>query len=878
MGSFLGSLTFLNPWVLAGLVFLPVLWFLLRVTPPPPRRIMFPAARFLDGLVPKDQPARRTPWWILLLRLALAAIVILALAGPVLNPASALQGRGAVRVVIDNGWASAQNWPSMLDQAETIITQAGRENRAVMLMTTTPEPGTDKPFASRLTTAGQAGALLRGLSPRPWQADFTAAADAMPPASAAIQSYLLSSGMAGTGDIDRFTRKLQNEGGLTLFTPAPDRMPILLRPAQQAEDGLTVRLDQLPASGPHAPLMIQAMNGRGDVLDIAQPRLTGQGGDVRFALKGASEETVAKIAIPGRPGAGGVLLFDARGRKSVGIVSTGNDKQQAPLTEAGFYLSRALSASATVTLAPLPALLSADPAVIILPDIGAMPPQELNALEAWVQKGGLLLRFAGPNMSQAENFLTPVPLRAGDRAFDGSMTWEKPPRLRPFPETSPYFGLEIPDDLAVRRQLLASPVADIDRKSWAVLEDGTPLITAAPLGKGRLVMVHTTATPQWSNLPLSGLFVKLLERTVALAGSGAASNQGMQGTLEPLSVLNGFGVAEAPDASVEPLPMTGAPTIDSRHPPGLYGREGVAAVLNLGDSLAALRPLPAPPGAGRSTYAASDEIDLMPRLLLAAAMLFFADWLLMTLLQHLGGLRPRRLIAACLLLLPATAHAQDMSAVAQAGQITLAYIASGDAVADATSRAGLEALKAILTERTSVEPASVVALDPARDDLSFFPLIYWPIRPAGEALNEEATLRVQSYLDHGGMILFDTGDGGTRGSAALRRVAGALNLPPLVQMPADHVLTRSFYLTRGLPGRFESGQIWIDERSADSRDRVSPIIVGGNDWATAWADRAQNPQSEMALRAGVNIVLYALTGNYKADQVHLNAILDRIDR
>src|SRR5690606_30673826 len=121
-------------------------------------------------------------------------------------------------------------------------------------------------------------------------------------------------------------------------------------------------------------------------------------------------------------------------------------------------------------------------------------------LEKWVREGGLLLRFAGPNMTRAqgETYLTPVPLRKGGRALDGSLTWEEPQKLRPFPEHSPFYGMPIPDEVTVSRQVLAEPVENIDELSWARLEDGTPLITAAPLDQGMLVLVHTTASPEWS--------------------------------------------------------------------------------------------------------------------------------------------------------------------------------------------------------------------------------------------------------------------------------------------------------------------------------------------------------------------------------------------
>jgi len=115
--------------------------------------------------------------------------------------------------------------------------------------------------------------------------------------------------------------------------------------------------------------------------------------------------------------------------------------------------------------------------------------------------------------------------------------------------------------------------------------------------------------------------------------------------------------------------------------------------------------------------------------------------------------------------------------------------------------------------------------------------------------------------------------------------------------PADHVLTKAFYLMRGFPGRWDGGTLWVearapDDESGDTRralkaDGVSAILVTSNDFAGAWAHGEDNRplfaavpggevQREMAFRAGINIVMYALTGNYKADQVHVPALLERL--
>src|SRR4051794_21816555 len=137
----LGSLAFASPWLLAGLIALPILWWLLRVTPPAPRRLRFPAIRLLLGLVPKEETPAKTPLWLIILRMVLAALVIVALAHPVLNPNARLAGNGPLVLMVDDGWAAARDWPARQNALKELVGQAAREDRKVVLMGTAPAPG-----------------------------------------------------------------------------------------------------------------------------------------------------------------------------------------------------------------------------------------------------------------------------------------------------------------------------------------------------------------------------------------------------------------------------------------------------------------------------------------------------------------------------------------------------------------------------------------------------------------------------------------------------------------------------------------------------------------------------------------------------------------
>src|SRR5688500_5372355 len=128
-------LVFAQPLVLLGLLSLPVLWWLLRLIPPRPRRVDFPPTRMLFDIAPKEETPSRTPWWLTLLRLLLAALVILAAAGPQWNPSIATSGGAApLAVLIDDGWTAASTWGARLRAAGELVVQAENDSRGWALV------------------------------------------------------------------------------------------------------------------------------------------------------------------------------------------------------------------------------------------------------------------------------------------------------------------------------------------------------------------------------------------------------------------------------------------------------------------------------------------------------------------------------------------------------------------------------------------------------------------------------------------------------------------------------------------------------------------------------------------------------------------------
>jgi hypothetical protein len=914
----LGLLAFTQPWILAALAALPAIWLLLRVTPPAPRREPFPPLRLLRRLGRQEETPARTPWWLLLLRLVLAALIVFALAGPVLQPAPRLDGEGPVLVAVDDGWSSAADWEERLAALDRLLEQAEREGREAILLRTAPGEG---PVTLERGFAAELRKRVKEWQPRPWPVDRAAARAALAPlegagpGAARLVPFWLADGLAGDGqgraDAAALGRALEALGPLKVLARPADQLPPLLRPPELSADGLELAALRAVPGEPERRT-VRALGPEGEVLAAGELAFTAgeRRAELRLALPPDLRNRVARVEIAG-VGIGGVVLLDERWRRrSVGIVGAPHGAADQPLLSEIYFLERALLPFAEVRRGPLADLLQGDLSLLVLPDIGRLADPDRTRLLAWIEAGGVVLRFAGPKLAAGGDPLLPVPLRSGDRELGGSLSWSEPLPLAPPPADGPFAGLLPTPETVVRRQVLAEPGPALAGATLLALVDGTPIVTGRRQGGGWILLVHTTANTSWTNLPLAGLFVDLLRRTLALA-PGAGTVQ--RGALELSRALAADGTLGRPAPNLLPVDPTAfrAALAGPRTPPGLWapvaaGDAGEAAAarvaLNLQPAVPDLLPLGPPElGGAPLPIERARELDLAPWLLLAALILALVDllvgWALRGLLP-LPALGRAALRPATLLLLASAgpAAAQEDPLQTAAYETRLAYVLTGRPDVDEVTEAGLRGLGRVLIERTSVEVGEPVPVDPARDDLALFPLLYWAVPADHRELPAEALQRVQRYLESGGMILFDTRDaaallpgqeGGGPGERRLAALLGGLDLPPVARVPPDHVLGRSFYLLQDFPGRFAGQPLWVDQAPQALNDGVSSLVIGGNDWAAAWAEddrgRTLFPvvpggelQREMARRFGVNLVMYALTGNYKTDQVHVPALLERL--
>ncbi|MFN7023339.1 MAG: DUF4159 domain-containing protein [Pseudorhizobium sp.] len=936
----MNAFAFASPAILLGLLALPAIWWLLRLTPPRPKTEVFPPLRILASVLKREETPAQSPWWLTALRMALAAAIILAIANPVINPrANSLSRDGPLVLVVDNSWAAAPDWDRRMRTADALIGDAEDAGLPVAIAFTADVSHDAVPGG-----AAAAREKLAAARPKPLVPDRDRAAAALTEGMNGTEPgsvIVLADGIADPSDETAFA-------SLSALAPSQFRLiegdgaaAVAITSAANNANAMSVTATRL-ASGSGQSFPIAALDSQGRALASATLDFAPSAGtaSVEIATPFELRNDFARLSISSLSTAGAVhLLDDGFKRRRVALIAGESGSDFQPLLQPLYYISRALQPYADLiepTTADLsvsiPQILQSNPSAIIMADVGRLPADVYEPLDQWISRGGTLIRFAGPRLASApaDDPLVPVILRQGERALGGAMSWSEPQSLADFPPTGPFAGLPPATDITITRQVLAEPTPDLAERTWASLADGTPLVTTREQESGRIVLFHTSAEATWSNMPLSGTFVEMLRRLVQMARAGGAATgsaaENGAAVLPPYRLLTADGSLTTEAGTAKPITIQsgGTPVASFDHPPGLYGTEDGFSAVNLlepGTELASIDAQAASASIVREGLIGEEARSLRPLLFAAAFFLILVDSLVVLFMNGAFARRSRSrrsaaagiaAIAGLLLLFePGHSVAQqdakpgDDVFMDRLDTTHLAYVVTGEAEVDRISEQGLQGLTQFLTYRTTLEPGEPVGVDIASDELSFYPIIYWPISAAAPMPSPAAISRIDAYMRNGGTVLFDTRDqfssldnsgASSPNGERLQAVLANIDIPPLEPTPEDHVLARSFYLLNDFPGRYAGSPLWVEARQeaaqagselSSSGDGVTPLLITANDLAGAWAIDAQGSpvlptvpsdamQREYAYRAGVNIMMYMLTGNYKADQVHVPALLERL--
>ncbi len=913
-------LQFASPWFLAALAGLPILWWLLKLTPPKAKSLNFGGLYFLQKISNEEKTSNKLPLWLLILRLAIIACLILAFSEPFYKKSNFLQTETTgktVIVLIDNGWASAQNWTSMKNQASTLIKEAGKNDQQIILKALFDEGEADigvTPFENALSNLNQITPQVLPESLKDYESlkneleSFTRNSNSV--------IFYLNDGLSFETE-NEFIRDLNNSATLKIFDNSEEANILSLhRSAYQGALELTVTNKGIQDSAVSQNLLqfnddSQLINSQilaiNDDEELNRVTLNAESSILR-------QTTLTTLESQNHAGAK-IWNKSNQVEKTIGLLQ-GKSKEgsdQLEYLSPYFYIEKALAPYHEVIKGELSDVIEKSN-VIILANSTDLKENDVEPLRNWINEGGIFIRFADENLATGMfKELSPVNLRITGREFDTAFSWQDPQEIQDYPNNSLFAAYRVPNDIEVKRQILAEPSLDLNDKTLASLEDGTPMITASQEELGWLVLYHIDATPQWSNLPISGHFIEQLNALSQLSTNTVTTNASGDGKrifrlIQEIGFQGKLNAATQKGLSIE-LPLANNFEISKETPAGVYENEnGQLYNLNFGATASKDIRLSValPSRLNVMNYTNDKDIEFKPYFLMAGLILLLIDWIYM--LSYQGIFRRFTFGALFLLFSLSFNPSQTMAAdpVPYTDGIYLAYIKSGDPNIDRLAEAGLTGLMSETIKRTSADLKGVVGINLESDPLYPYPLIYWPLKNSGvntNYLSNKTSAKLSHYFANGGLLFIDTRDQylfssnsddlielnyQNNASNRLQTLFNNIDIPPMKKMAKDHVLARSFYLLENYPGLYKNGGLWIAEQSKTINDGVSPLIVGSNDWISAWAvDQNNQPminvpvggnyQREISYRFGINLILYALTGNYKEDQIHIPFILERLD-
>lgn len=602
-------LDFDDPWVgapwAAALI---AAYLLMRTHERKAKTVYFPAMHILHALPDTEAAPEGTPWWMQLPVYGAITAAAFGAAGPEWKPPLDLGGDAPVLVAFDNGWASAASWDERVTFARDILRVAHNNDVEVAFLPLAQERGDDALLPVTMSAA-EALSVLERLQPQPWQIDTQAMTEALGALESGSfgKTFWLSSGLDMDGYAQDFARTLSAIAPLEVYEDRAEQLPHILFPAQYESGDYRISVAR-PAGGEEETISVTAYGQDGTPI-AAQEMIFPEGGlsaDILFDVPQGQD--VFRFSLDTQQTAAGTVFVDEKWKpRSVGIVIQSQQDLSSLLGEAR-YIRTALESHTAVHTGNVEQLLaSGDISVLALPDSVALSSIASKKLRQWVESGGTLIRFAGPNMARRDHIgdpLLPLDLQRGIHAMGSAGS------VAGFSESSPLQGVEGDARVSISGSIAALPGPGVESRIWARMADGSPLISANNLGEGQVVLFHTSANTALGEFSLSDMFVDTLVEIVRSGKSIEDTADFIRTPLPPVNILDGYGSMQPPNPSVLHLtqPVYEAQRFGADNPPGFYGDLLSGAAHNLSASFDGAEMIGAlPDGARRDFYEAANE-------------------------------------------------------------------------------------------------------------------------------------------------------------------------------------------------------------------------------------------------------------------------------
>ena len=902
--NIINTLAFTNYYALLGLLALPLVFLIVKLFPPTPKKIFFSSFYLIDKIDKISVAKKKIPFWLLVYRLILIILIILFFCEPYLNISEKKSDENVNNYIIvaDIGWSISKEWDKFKKTVNAISIEAEKKNKTVSFYhSNTADNFKPKVFKS----SKDINQYLKNLNPVPWQFEKSYLKEIIKnndnfknnKVFFIFSKFDRKNYSKQIEDLDFIDKKVKNK---ILIDPVESI--IFFKNINISKENIKFEIARHALLKPNTKFTIRITNIKNQLVFKKDFMLEKNQSvfyyNEKFPLKVMNQ--MHKIEIVEQNHAGAKYYFDDYSKKrKIGIFAENYSYKENPLLSPVYYLEKSLKEDNILTIGSLDYLIKLNCSVIIVPDKGNIPEKDHLILSNWLNNGGTLIRFSSTKLAKSNaNFLPSSNLFMSVRNVGRTLSLAEMLKINPFKKTSIFHGLPVPKDIVFKKQL----IVDNDNSNLQIvasLSDKTPLVSLGKRNRGKVFLFHVTANNDWSNLPISSLFAGMLQRIILL------SEKNITESITNLSLtkeINSFGDLKNTirNYTVKDSAVLKKVAPSKKFPPGIYENKELTVALNLSNKISDKHFKNSFDKRYRILSNFTEQIiDLRPFLIKIILLMFITDMIISMILQNhfkfISFFYKKKSIMSIFFFLILFVNSDSVYSENLLNDTYLAYIKTNDEKLNAISYSGLNTIKNLLETRTSVSPKAVIEIDIIKDPIYSIPFLYWPLSKDLIEINIKTETKIKNYLANGGMILFDV-IGFSRENFSLenskfKKIENFLssieanNLTPITK---DHTLTKSFYLLKKFPGRWDNKNLLIESSNLEVNDGVSSVILGFNDWASAWAlDNNNNPifpvvpggerQREISYRFGINITMYALTGNYKSDQIHFKSILNRLN-
>ncbi|MDC3091076.1 DUF4159 domain-containing protein [Rickettsiales bacterium] len=900
------SITITYPYAFLIFIFFPVFWKILRTLPLSPKLIKFPAIKIIANEQSIDQSPAKLSYPIVLLRLLILTFIIFAISQPIINKQDSSPKN--YLIILDNSWISSTTWNKKIEDIKNLISTNESIKNKYSIITTT-EYDKNKVFKLFNKNSDEIKKILFSLKPLSWNPNYDL-----------IRNELI--GLDEKFDsIYWFTEKVVNKQKISLIENIGERnlkvvassetlIPPILKLRKRGDEEYEFEITH--------PLNIFS-KGTIDCYDLKKRLLYRI--DYESESKKNEDKFITKvkatipISIKNKIGffqmsnqkspVSVVLLSESNRKKNIGITRYGNQGIQSEFAGGNYYVKKALEKNYNIWEGSLEKLLNEEIQIIFIDDLYTVKSNLESKLLTWISNGGTLIKFGGEKLAndisnESFNTINDYLSLTGEIVdLNNKLSIKKTMKVSEIESLSPFYGLEISNEVEVKKYLQTrSNLSKDELDIWMKLENGTPLVSSFPYSKGRLIFFHLPLNNSWSNFSLSYSFLDILERIV---GQTKGINSKKDRFLKPYLTLGGFGDLQKPSSqnlSLKNFNENKEIKINYFHPPGLYKDSDGIISLNMSNHLDQTFKLYKFDDNYISEIIDTDKSkSLMPILLMISILLFMIETFITLFQRQLiifdKKLLLRRFIFLFIIIYSNFSIAATDKYIPEYMENRIGYILSGNEQIDNLSENGLNVISRFVSAKTAsiFDTPKSIALD--KDNLYFYPLIYWPIISNLNEIKVEEKKKIESFIEDGGLLLIDCNieKSSLEFSMCFRNIEfffRTMQISKFTLLNNKNPISKSFYLLNSFPGR-RNNDVYVAYNNSKSTDNAASIILGDNYWAEAWAKDEQNRyifpllenmenQRLLSLRFGLNLIIYALTGNYKTDQVHIPEILKRMDK